>query len=65
MVLFHTNQHMFLYLTGTTPGGNDVYSFENVGVVQHKALHGLSLQNGYVYYATLKGNYSYLIILSI
>ncbi|CAG2234222.1 unnamed protein product [Mytilus edulis] len=39
---------------GTTPGGNDVYSFENVGVVQHKALHGLSLQNGYVYYATLK-----------
>ncbi|XP_063415906.1 uncharacterized protein LOC134697555 [Mytilus trossulus] len=39
---------------GTTPGGNDVYSFENVGVVQHKALHQLTLQNGYVYYATLK-----------
>jgi hypothetical protein len=42
--------------SGTTPGGNDVYAFENIGVVQHKALHHLSLQNGYHYYATLKGN---------
>jgi hypothetical protein len=34
----------------------NVYAFENIGVVQHKALHHLSLQNGYHYYATLKGN---------
>ncbi|CAC5386462.1 unnamed protein product [Mytilus coruscus] len=39
---------------GTTPGGNDVQAFENIGVVQHKALPKLTLQNGYQYYATLK-----------
>lgn len=42
-------------LIGTTSGGNDVFPFENVGTVQHKALHGLNLQNGYKYYATIKG----------
>ncbi|CAC5422078.1 unnamed protein product [Mytilus coruscus] len=40
---------------GTTSGGNDVFPFENVGTVQHKALHGFNLQNGYKYYATIKG----------
>ncbi|XP_071123173.1 uncharacterized protein [Mytilus edulis] len=39
---------------GTTSGGNDVFPFENVGTVQHKALHGFNLQNGYKYYATIK-----------
>ncbi|CAG2247188.1 unnamed protein product [Mytilus edulis] len=39
---------------GTTPGGNDIYAFENIGIVQHKALSNLNLQNGYKYYATLK-----------
>ncbi|CAC5370733.1 unnamed protein product [Mytilus coruscus] len=39
---------------GTTPGGNDVYAYENIGIVQHKALPKLNLQNGYKYYATLK-----------
>ncbi|XP_076113973.1 uncharacterized protein LOC143082259 [Mytilus galloprovincialis] len=39
---------------GTSSGGNDVVAFENVGVLQHKALHQLNLQNGYKYYATLK-----------
>ncbi|CAG2222618.1 unnamed protein product [Mytilus edulis] len=39
---------------GSSSGGNDVVAFENVGVLQHKALHQLILQNGYKYYATLK-----------
>jgi hypothetical protein len=47
----------FTNLLGTTPGGNDVYAFDNVGVVQHKALHQLYLQTGYQYYATVRGKY--------
>ncbi|XP_052067298.1 uncharacterized protein LOC127706680 [Mytilus californianus] len=39
---------------GSSSGGNDVVAFENVGMLQHKSLHQLNLQNGYKYYATLK-----------
>jgi hypothetical protein len=44
-----------IFLLGTSKGGNDVVEFQNIGVVQHKAFHQLHLQNGYQYYATLKG----------
>ncbi|XP_062616047.1 uncharacterized protein LOC134277752 [Saccostrea cucullata] len=40
---------------GTSAGGNDVVAFFDVGVVNHKAIHGLSLINGQSYYATLSG----------
>ena len=30
-------------------------AFVSVGVVNHKVFHGLLLQNGYVYYATVTG----------
>ncbi|CAG2233138.1 unnamed protein product [Mytilus edulis] len=49
-----TGIKQYLLGIGTTSGGNDVHDFENIGVVQHKALPKLNLQNGYKYYATLK-----------
>ncbi|XP_061181031.1 uncharacterized protein LOC133189645 [Saccostrea echinata] len=39
---------------GTTIGGNDVVAFHSVGVVNHAVLHGLYLQSGHTYYATVK-----------
>ncbi|XP_062576068.1 uncharacterized protein LOC134237945 [Saccostrea cucullata] len=39
---------------GTFIGGNDIVAFTDVGVSNHKALHGLSLQSGHKYYATIK-----------
>ncbi|XP_078334035.1 uncharacterized protein LOC111124258 [Crassostrea virginica] len=39
---------------GTAVGGNDVVAFHSVGVVNHVVLHGLFLQNGHTYYATVK-----------
>ncbi|XP_061176007.1 uncharacterized protein LOC133184958 [Saccostrea echinata] len=39
---------------GTSVGGNDVVAFTDVGVVNHKAVHGLTLQSGHKYYATIK-----------
>ncbi|CAC5414424.1 unnamed protein product [Mytilus coruscus] len=38
---------------GTSEGANDVVAWQSVGVVNHKAFHGLRLQNGFVYYATV------------
>ncbi|KAK3101903.1 hypothetical protein FSP39_007221, partial [Pinctada imbricata] len=38
---------------GTSVGGNDVVAFYSVGVVNHAALHGLMLQSGHTYYATI------------
>ncbi|WAR04893.1 hypothetical protein MAR_020262 [Mya arenaria] len=40
---------------GSSPGGNDVINFVNVGLVNHKVFHNLYLQNGLSYYATVKG----------
>ncbi|XP_052707847.1 uncharacterized protein LOC128183063 isoform X2 [Crassostrea angulata] len=39
---------------GTSVGGNDVVAFLDVGVVNHKAIHGLTLHGGHTYYATVK-----------
>ncbi|XP_063399976.1 uncharacterized protein LOC134684607 [Mytilus trossulus] len=38
---------------GTSEGANDVVAWQSVGVVNHKAFHGLLLQNGFIYYATV------------
>lgn len=45
-----------LYL-GTSVGGNDVVAFFDVGIVNHKAISGLTLHSGHSYYATVKGLY--------
>ncbi|XP_062606252.1 uncharacterized protein LOC134268062, partial [Saccostrea cucullata] len=39
---------------GTTVGGSDIVAFIDVGVVNHKAIHGLTLHSGHTYYATIK-----------
>ncbi|XP_056015772.1 uncharacterized protein LOC125675332 [Ostrea edulis] len=39
---------------GTSVGGNDVVAFFDVGVVNHRALHGLTLHSGHKYYATIR-----------
>jgi hypothetical protein len=46
-----------MFFKGTIAGGNDVFPFTHVGVTQHHAIHQMYLQNGYYYYATLKGEY--------
>lgn len=46
-----------MFFKGTTAGGNDVFPFTHVGTTQHYAIHQMYLQNGYDYYATLKGEY--------
>ncbi|XP_061176006.1 uncharacterized protein LOC133184957 [Saccostrea echinata] len=38
---------------GTSFGGNDIAAFTDVGVVNHKSIHGLTLQSGHKYYATI------------
>lgn len=50
------NFFIALYL-GTSVGGNDIVAFFDVGVVNHKAISGLTLHSGHSYYATVKGLY--------
>ena len=47
-------KYVFLW-TGSTRGGTDIAAYTNVGVVNHYTFHGLRLQNGHEYYATVKG----------
>ena len=44
-----------MYVSGTTPGANDMVAFYSVGVVNHVALHNLQLTSGHEYYATVIG----------
>jgi hypothetical protein len=46
---------LLLFTKGSSPGGVDVATFKDVGVTNHAAIHGLSLQSGLVYYATVRG----------
>jgi hypothetical protein len=48
---------------GTSVGGNDVVAFFDVGVVNHKALHGLTLHSGHKYYATIRGKRHCILLL--
>lgn len=52
---------LFLLSIGTSIGGNDVVAFFDVGVVNHKAISGLTLHSGHSYYATVKGIYNHCI----
>ncbi|KAL5007590.1 hypothetical protein ScPMuIL_016396 [Solemya velum] len=40
---------------GTSPQGEDIQEFTDVGVVNHITIHGLELQKGHTYFATIKG----------
>ncbi|XP_076113983.1 uncharacterized protein LOC143082268 [Mytilus galloprovincialis] len=39
---------------GSTKGGTDIYPYTKVGLVNHYTVHGLRLQNGHEYYATIR-----------
>ncbi|XP_069132408.1 uncharacterized protein [Argopecten irradians] len=39
---------------GSHPFGQDIIQLTNVGVVEHVTIHGLQLQNGHTYYATVQ-----------
>ena len=43
------------YFTGSTKGGTDIAAYTNVGIVNHYTVHGLQLQDGHEYYATVRG----------
>lgn len=43
------------FLTGSTKGGTDITPYTPVGLVNHFTIHGLRLQDGHEYYATVKG----------
>ncbi|XP_070570802.1 uncharacterized protein [Ptychodera flava] len=43
------------YAIGTSPGGVDIQDFINVGLTNHVVAHGLNLQSGQTYYATVRG----------
>ncbi|WAR05722.1 hypothetical protein MAR_021091 [Mya arenaria] len=52
---YHVHESGIAYYAlciGSSPGGNDVNNFVNVGLVNHKVFHNLFLQNGLSYYAT-------------
>lgn len=44
-------------ILGTSVGGNDAVDFFDVGVVNHKVLNGIALENGRTYYATVIGTW--------
>ncbi|XP_078321865.1 uncharacterized protein LOC111103999 isoform X3 [Crassostrea virginica] len=43
----------YLLGIGTSVGGNDVVATFDVGVLNHKVIHGLTLHSGHTYYATI------------
>ncbi len=47
---------LFFIYTGTQPGIDDIVPFTQVSVTNNIIIHELSLQNGYEYYATIRGN---------
>jgi hypothetical protein len=51
----HAGIKYYEYAIGTTPKGIDIQEFTNVGVSNHGRAHGITLQNGYTYYASVRG----------
>ena len=43
-------------MAGSVEGGQDVLKFLDVGLVNYYTLHSLVMQDGHVYYVTVKGN---------
>ncbi|CAH1250566.1 Hypp8875 [Branchiostoma lanceolatum] len=52
--LHHSGIEHYEYAIGTIAGGNDVQAWTDVGVTDHVLLHGVMLQHGWSYYATVK-----------
>ncbi|XP_078664145.1 uncharacterized protein LOC144907216 [Branchiostoma floridae x Branchiostoma belcheri] len=52
--LHHSGIQHYEYALGTSSGGTDIQTWTDVGYTDHVILHGLILQNGWSYYATVK-----------
>ncbi|XP_071964161.1 uncharacterized protein [Antedon mediterranea] len=50
----HSGISYYQYSVGTFPGGIDIVDFVNVGITNHIIVHDMHLENGKVYYATIK-----------
>ncbi|XP_064635756.1 uncharacterized protein LOC135492940 [Lineus longissimus] len=50
----HAGIAFYEYAIGTTPKGIDIQDFTNEGLSNHGRAHGISLQNGYTYYASVR-----------
>ena len=48
---------LLIHVSGTSVGGNDVVATFDVGDLNHKVIHGLTLHSGHTYYATITGIY--------
>eukprot|EP00058_Branchiostoma_floridae_P022361 XP_002607851.1 hypothetical protein BRAFLDRAFT_117282 [Branchiostoma floridae] len=51
--MHHSGIQRYEYAIGTIAGGNDVQAWTDVGVTDHVLLHGVRLQHGWSYYATV------------
>ncbi|KAI8507103.1 hypothetical protein Bbelb_155420, partial [Branchiostoma belcheri] len=52
--LHHSGIQHYEYALGTSSGGTDIQTWTDVGYTDHVLLHGLILQDGWSYYATVK-----------
>ncbi|CAH1250571.1 Hypp8876 [Branchiostoma lanceolatum] len=52
--MHHSGIEHYEYAIGTIAGGSDIQSWTDVGVTDHVTLHGVRLQHGWSYYATVK-----------
>ncbi|XP_019633113.1 PREDICTED: uncharacterized protein LOC109476570 [Branchiostoma belcheri] len=52
--MHHSGIEHYEYAIGTIAGGSDIQSWTDVGITDHVTLHGLRLQHGWSYYATVK-----------
>lgn len=47
--------YLNFFSVGSTPGGQDVLNFHDVGQVNQVVLHTLNMQSGHTYYVTVRG----------
>ncbi|XP_022100380.1 uncharacterized protein LOC110984469 isoform X2 [Acanthaster planci] len=54
MARHHTGIRYYEYAIGSMRGGSDVKEFTRVGITNSAIVHGIRLQNGHTYYATVR-----------
>ncbi|XP_022105050.1 uncharacterized protein LOC110986986 isoform X2 [Acanthaster planci] len=54
MARHHTGIRYYEYSIGSMRGGSDVKEFTRVGITNSAIVHGIRLQNGHTYYATVR-----------
>ena len=46
-----------MFLIGSAYGGVDISDYVDVGIRNHFTFHGIKLQNGHTYFASVRGKY--------